>query len=537
MGRQLTEAGVTRLLPHPEKRQEIGDTIVPGLYLIVQPSGAKSWAVRYRFDGKPKKVTLGRHPSLDLKAARARAREALGQIAAGIDPAAAKVEAAAKVDREDIATVAMEFVERDAKANRTWRETERVLRQEIIPAWRGKTLSEITRKDVIGVLDVVVDRGSPIMANRVLAVIRRFGNWCVERDLIPVSFAAGVKPPTRERSRDRVLADDELVRVWKACDRAGWPFGSMVRLLILTGQRRDEVGGMRWSEIDLDRAVWTIPADRAKNDTEHLVPLSPAAVDLLRAAPRFDGDLVFASARRGDTPFSGWSKAKRSLDGQSKVEGWRLHDLRRTVATGMAADGTAPHVVEAVLNHRSGTISGVAAVYNRHQYADEKREALDLWADRVAALVAAGTEATPEAFAAAVGRSLAVTKYRRFADDTDLKAAGIDPKRIARPRGRPMKPIAEGSVIERRPELLVQVVLKAKWMLGLSFTDATDKTGHENECFAATSEGTGIAVRDLRKAWEAVGADERRRIEAWLVPVLREAGSIHPSRHQEAQNY
>ncbi|HEV7370696.1 site-specific integrase [Arenibaculum sp.] len=246
-------------------------------------------------------------------------------------------------------------------------------------------------------LDRIVDRGTRIRANRVFAYTRKFFNWCISRDLIATSPCVGVKPPAEERSRDRVLSAEELRLVWLATERQDWPFGPFVKLLLLTAQRLNEVAGMRWSELDLDAAMWTLPAERAKNDKAHHVPLSVQAIALIRSLPRLDGtDFVFTTT--GRTPISGFGRAKQRLDEtvqtirreEAEVAGesfdkaaafpeWRFHDFRRTAVTGMAEMGIAPHVADRILNHVQGTIRGVAAVYNRHAYLDERRKALQDW--------------------------------------------------------------------------------------------------------------------------------------------------------------
>jgi integrase len=185
----------------------------------------------------------------------------------------------------------------------------------------------------------------------------------------------------------RVLSDSELASVWRAAQGMAYPFGHAVQLLILTGARRDEVGSMRWIEVDLATRVWTLPAPRAKNNVEHVVPLSDAALLILERAPRIGKRDDFVFTTTGETAISGWSKAKETLDAASGVADWRLHDLRRTVATGLAGIAVALPVVEKILNHVSGSFGGVAGVYQRHAFTDEKRDALNKWAARVEAIV------------------------------------------------------------------------------------------------------------------------------------------------------
>ena len=393
-------------------RREIPDGKISGLFLIVQPTGAKSWAVRYRIDGQPKKFTIGAYPAIDLAAARRKAQEALGDVAGGTDPSAAKVAArearkAAESTADRVAEVVDTFVARylNRNAGESWsREGERLLRKEIVPALGRKRLGDVKRSDVHDMLDAIVDRGAPIVANRTLAIFRRLCNWAVERGIIAASPCDKIKAPAAEESRDRVLTDDEIRLAWGAFDRVGWPFGQIAQLLLLTGARRDEVASARWAEIDLAAKTWTIAKERSKNGVAHEIPLSDPAVAILAGLPRIGerkDALVFSTT--GRTAVSGFSKAKSEIDaamldalkatGGADVEvpaRWTFHDLRRTAASGMAGIGIAPHVVEAVLNHKSGTIKGVAAVYNRYSYATEKRQALDAWARRLDTIVNGG---------------------------------------------------------------------------------------------------------------------------------------------------
>ena len=377
---RLTTRSVEAMQPSSERR-EIPDGYLPGLYLVVQPSGAKSWAVRYRHHGRPRKHTLGGFPVLDLKAARELGAKALRAVAEGRDPG----ERAQQPD--SIESVAEQFIERHVRRlNRplTIQATERALRQHVLPRWRGRTVDSITRRDILDVLDRVVDNGMPVMANRVLAAVRKMFNWAASRDIIAVSPCAGIKPPTPEEPRERVLDDDELRLVWQAADKIGWPFGPLVQLLALTGQRRDEVGRMQWSEINLDKRLWTLPRERVKTGKPHEVPLSAAAIGILELLPR-SGDFVLST--NGETAASGYSKAKRRIDAMCPIPPWRLHDLRRTVASGMAKLNINLPVIEKVLNHSSGSFAGIVAVYQKHTFAEEKRKALETWGAFVSDLV------------------------------------------------------------------------------------------------------------------------------------------------------
>jgi len=275
-----------------------------------------------------------------------------------------------------------EFIERYAKVhNRSWDHTERMTKYRVYPVWGERDINTIKKPDVVHLLDSIVDDGAPVQANLTFAHIRKFFNWCVERCYLDRSPCDGLKPPTKVVSRDRVLTDDEIKKIWAACDGLSKPFGDLIKVLLLTGQRRGEVAGMRWDEIVDD--VWAIPATRTKNGSAHHVPL-PTFIKEHIDRNKNGHNLVFTTL--GDSPISGFSKMKQQLDTASGVTEWRIHDLRRTTATGMARLGIPPHVVEKVLNHKSGEIRGVAAVYNRHAYISECREALEKWAAHLANL-------------------------------------------------------------------------------------------------------------------------------------------------------
>jgi len=368
-------------------RKEIPDGLVRGLYLIVQPSGKLSWCVRYRASGRPRKLTLGAYPTISLKAARELAGKALIEVAGGVDPAKEKKAARAAVpDRDLIETVSAKFLTQHVKRNlrpRSVVEVERILNKRIVPAWRGRRLADIRRADVHDLLDGIIAAGTPVAANAALAWFRRLCSWAIERGIIEVSPAAGIRAPATETARDRVLTDVELAAVWRAAEALGRPHGSFVQMLILTGQRRNEVAGLTWGEIDLDAKLWTLPAARAKNGVEHTVPLSDRAIAILEAIPKIAGGYVFTVS--GRAPIRNYDDVKRRLDVSMPADTphWTLHDIRRSVASGCARLGVAIHVVEKLLNHTSGTFAGVVKVYQRYTFADEKRAAMAIWARHV----------------------------------------------------------------------------------------------------------------------------------------------------------
>lgn len=281
---------------------------------------------------------------------------------------------------------AAQFIELHARRKtraRTLAQYESVLRRLILPAWRSRTVHEIKRRDVIEILEqIALDR--PIMANRTLGVISKFFNWLCERDRIVASPCAGVRRPSEEHARDRILSDDEIKRLWISCDAIGGPAGTCIKTLLLTGQRRSEVAGMRRSEIAGD--VWTLAPERTKNKQRHDIPLSSQALAIISETPAIAGsDYVFTLGR---APLGHFARVKGALDAQMKPDApWVLHDLRRTCASGMARLGVRLPVIEKCLNHSSGTFRGIVGVYQRHDFAAEKRDALQRWADHVEGLV------------------------------------------------------------------------------------------------------------------------------------------------------
>jgi len=399
------------------KVRTVPDAGQPGLYLLVHPTGRKAWVVMYRVGGKQRKLTLVGSPSLET--ARKLAREALNKVAEGGDPAADKQEAKRVVTADLVDDAFRLFMDKHVRTKKgrpiretTRRETARLLGFKRDPAkpdtwiksgggvlahWAGKRLDVIKPIDVRDVLDELKERG-PIMANRTLTALKTCFTWHVRREALDKSPCDNVDPPTGEgdgRGRERVLTDDELAAVWRAAEAEGYAFGRMAQLLILTGCRRDEVREATWAEFDLPKREWLIPGARTKNGRDHLVPLSDTAIALLENLPRIKGKGLLLTTT-GATAISGLSKIKARVEKAAAAElekleqvpaPWTLHDLRRTLATGLQRLRFPVEVSEAVLNHRGGTVSGVAAIYARHDYAAEKREALDAWARHVSAIV------------------------------------------------------------------------------------------------------------------------------------------------------
>lgn len=391
MSKILTQRGVEAAKPR-DKRYGKPDGLVPGHRLIVHPSGEKTYALFARVNGKLVNHRIGSAAVLTLKRARAEAKSKLNLIAGGGDPRTVRQEAT-RAASETVEIVARRFIERHAKVNnKTWEEVQWRLEREILPHWGRLPISSITRRDVVALLDAIVDRGVPVTANRTLAVARKMFNWSVERSLIEVSPFDRIKKPAPEVKRDRVHTDSELALIWRSAETIGYPFGPFTKLLILTGQRREEVAGMRRSELDPGLTMWTLPRERVKNNEPHQVPIVPWVQSILAALPRIEGsDFIFTTT--GKAPISGFSKAKQALDvaiaslnDGTPIPQWRMHDLRRSMASHMARLGVQLPTVEKILNHVSGSFGGVQGIYQRHDFANEKRQALEAWAQHLLTL-------------------------------------------------------------------------------------------------------------------------------------------------------
>jgi integrase len=370
---------------HGQERLELHDELLPGFGLRVTAKGRKSWFVFYRLHGRLRRYTIGSYPAIKLSEARELAREASRKVQEGADPLDQK-RATRRKPTDTVAAVAERFIELWAKRrNKTWSVQQRILAREVLPLWGRRRIQDITRRDVLELTDAIVARGAPIMANRVLATIKKLFNWAVDRDYIEIPPTAGVKAPSKETSRARFLSDEEIRELWEAFEAEDYPAGPMFKFLLLTGQRVSEVARMRRE--DLVDGLWTIPDN--KSGRPHSLVLPPQALAILEDLPKFEGPFVF-STTGGARPYQGEAKAKARAEERSGVTSWRLHDLRRTMATGMAKLGVPVQVTEAVLNHRSGAVSGIAAVYQRHDYAGEKGGALRLWADHLERLVQDG---------------------------------------------------------------------------------------------------------------------------------------------------
>ena len=365
---RLTRPGVSRLVLPPGKTEQIVfDESLPGFGIRIRAGGKRTWIAQYRVGRQQRRATIGSVETVDLEDARKRAKEILAKVQLGGDPQTEKAETRARTALT-LGSVAAAYLERYAKDRlrpKTLADTRRYLRV----SWKALhdiPLSKIDRKLVAANLGDIAGASGKITANRARASLSAVFSWAMREGIAEANPVIGTNRAADEVSRERVLSDEELRAVWRACRDDD--YGRIVRLLMLTGQRREEVGGLAGAEIDLIGRRWSIPRERTKNRLSHEVPLSSLAMGLVTSGPAaVRQGLVFGE---GQGPFQGWSKAKAALDrriaqGGVRLAPWRLHDLRRTVATRMAELGVLPHVVEAVLNHISGHRAGVAGIYNR----------------------------------------------------------------------------------------------------------------------------------------------------------------------------
>ena len=375
MKKHLTDLAIERIRAPKAGQLEIFDLGYPGLALRIGNGGAKSFVLFFRREGKLRRVTLGRWPRISL----ASARDAWRTIQEG------KPLVQDQSRRELFSAAFEDYIKRDAAARNkpsSLYQLTRAIEHDVLPAWRGKRVDEIAKRDVNALLDSIIDRGAPIKARRVFAYLARFFKWALDREIIKTNPMQGMQRPGTETSRDRVLSDGELAKVWNAAGELPM-FGPIVRLLILTGARREEITQLRWSEIDGDTIK--LSNGRTKTGVPQTIPLSAPARELLAGIPRIAGsDYVFTA--NGTKPVAAWPGAKASLDKSCGVDGWRIHDLRRTVATGLQKLGVNLQTIEAVLGHTSGSRGGIVGVYQRHSFDAEKRAALEAWGEHVTSL-------------------------------------------------------------------------------------------------------------------------------------------------------
>jgi integrase len=407
---KLTQAAVDKLKPPAAGRVEFWDSQCPGFGLRVSAparngAGRKTWVAMYRVDGKLVRETIGTLATFpNVGDARELARASLQKAAKGVHPVEERRQqklASEARARDTLGTVIDLYLERYAIRRMRpdyYKETKRALEVDVKGVLGARPVGELTRREIRDLLGAIVTRGRAPHASHVLAYLRAMLNWTVGEELIEVNPAAGIPDPDprkrQDRERDRYLKGDELRLFWLGCDQIGWPFGPLFQLLLLTAARRDELACAKRDEFDLPRRIWTLPRSRAKNDKEHVTFLSELAITILEALPQPDKS-GFLFTTNGRTPVSGFGRARARLAGAMqelndgvRVPPFTLHDLRRSAASGMAEElKIAPHVVDRILNHAGGTIRGVARVYNKAKYLEEREAALGKWARHIEKLI------------------------------------------------------------------------------------------------------------------------------------------------------
>ncbi len=396
---QFTEKLIQSLKPE-KLRRDVREKSGDGFAIRVSTLGEKSWVYFYTFEGKKRRMTLGTYPELPLALARKRHREAMKILESGLDPALAK-QREEKEARDAITTNALieEYIEIWAKPRkRSWKEDQRILDKDIRPAWGKRKARDITRRDVIQLLDKIKERGAPIIANRTFACVRRMFNFAIERDVVAASPCAQIKAPAKENRRDRCLSLDEIKIFWNCLNNA--PMSEATRLALkfqlITAQRKGEVISAEWSEIDLASSMWTIPAQKSKNGNAHRVPLSTLALTVLEEIKQISDDSrwLFPSERRAvHIRHQSIDRAlRRSGDAFPSMESFCPHDLRRSAITQMAALRISGEILSRIANHAKKGVTELH--YIKHSYDDEKRFALESWSTKLKEIIFTGEQAS-----------------------------------------------------------------------------------------------------------------------------------------------
>jgi len=408
----LTKIAVEKAHPEPGRQLFLWDSKVPGFGVRIFPSGRRKYIFQYRTQGRrQRRMVLGVHGPLTPEKARGLAADLYELVRKGGDPMHDQ-QLAARRKPDTIENVIDQFVDKYLKHRQRAQSyidaTRAIFDNHVIPRWRRRDIKSITRRDLIELLDRIVEEGKPTMANRTLAAVRKLFNWALQRDMIEMIPFAMIEKPSEETKRERTLAADELKTLWPEFDGLGYPFGPFFKLALLTGQRRSEIAGIRWADVNEGERAWTLPSEMTKAGRTHVIPLSSLAMGILAEAkeerkallterndpqiknaattePPKLGPYVFTT--NGERPISGYGKAKIHLDkaiakARSKAKqdpllAWTIHDLRRTVATGLGRLGISRFVIARMLNHADRSVTGI---YDKYEYLDEKRHALESWA-------------------------------------------------------------------------------------------------------------------------------------------------------------
>jgi integrase len=402
---KLTKDEIANLkLKGKEKDKIYFDEEIPGFGIRIRVGGKRTWVVQYRHGGETRRISLGSVKVLGPEMARKAAKERLAEVTLGRDPQREKAEARANAETilGSVVGAYLKFKEKTVRES-TFAETRRYLTEH----WKTLNrlpIQEVARRNVAMRLNEISEQNGSVAAARARVALSGMFTWAVREGIAETNPVVSTNKPREPQSRDRVLTDAELAEIWASLRDDD--YGRIVKLALLTGARREEIGGLTWQELDLDRVELNLGPQRTKNGRPLLIPLSHIALSIIRAVPRREGrEHLFGE---GAGAFSGWSKAKTALDrriverrkalaraagrankGAQPLPAWRFHDLRRTVATRMADLGIQPHIIEACLNHVSGSKAGVAGVYNRSLYVAEKRAALEKWGRHIQTIIGA----------------------------------------------------------------------------------------------------------------------------------------------------
>jgi integrase len=375
---KLTSSTIKTLALPPGVSEKIFfDDTTPGLGVRVRKNGSKAFVVQYSHHNRARKLSLGPVTGMDVSKARSIAKDTMARVRLGEDPAGERVEARHRAETESFAALLPAFLSRKALElkPRSLKETTRYLTV-TAASWHGRAMADITLREIAARLLEVTEQSGPAACKRFRSNLSDFWRWALCEGFVETNIVSDTQMPVQNKARERCPDIQELVAIWKGAEQCG-VYGDIVKALMLTGMRRSEVGGLRWDEVDLDRGTVTIPGSRNKSNGVFTTVITAPLKAIIERQPR-DGEFVFGN-------FQGWSVGKRALDKLVKIEEWTVHDLRRSVSTSLHEKlGVVPHIVEAILNHRIG---GIAGVYNKSQYVEEKRRALSRWADHLMAAI------------------------------------------------------------------------------------------------------------------------------------------------------